>query len=75
MPKEKMVDGVGLVQIRDFCVRGLAESVPEFMDAQHAEDILVFWFPGDKFALEALYRRLSAKGEPGHGKRPPTKRI
>lgn len=52
---------VGLEEIRDFTVRGLAESVPDFINAEQAADILVLWFPGDTFALEALYRRMAAK--------------
>jgi len=52
---------IGLDEIRDFSVRGLAESVPEFISEEQAADILVLWFPSDTLALEALYRRIAAK--------------
>lgn len=67
-PKAKLHSEASLEEIRDFCVRGLSESIPEFMTAQQAENILVLWFPGDTFALEALYRRISAKGNNGTAK-------
>ena len=61
MTKEKIVDEGTLESIRDFTVRGLAEAVPEFLTVEKAADIICLWFPADKLALEALYRRVAAK--------------
>lgn len=61
--KDRLPDAEELNLIRDFCVRGLAESVPEYMTEEQAADIACYWFPGDTFALEALYRRISANAQ------------
>lgn len=61
MAKEQIPDGEGLKAIRDYTVLGLSESVPEIINFAQAEEILCLWFPGDTFALEALYRKLSER--------------
>jgi hypothetical protein len=60
MEKPKILNEAGLEQIRDYTVRGLAESVPEVINMAQAEELLCLWFPGDTLALEALYRRINA---------------
>jgi hypothetical protein len=45
--------------IREFCVRGLAESVPEFINREQAENLVSEWFPADRLALASLYRQIA----------------
>lgn len=59
--EERIPDNEEFKLIRQFCVDGLAASVPEFMSKDKAADIVCYWFPGDTFALECLYRSLSGR--------------
>lgn len=56
---EYFYTGEELIAIRDFCIKGLAMAVPEFLARDKAADMLGEWFPGDEVAVASLYRRIA----------------
>lgn len=60
MPKE-ILSELGLDQMRDYVVRGLAESIPKFLSREQAEELLEIYFPSDTLALSSLYRLVNGK--------------